>query len=415
MLAVALFAAAVVVYVAVGGRLASWRLTAPMVFTAVGVLAAVLGGSGVTGSLETEQLRTLTEATLALILFHDAAHLRPREMRGEAGFYVRLLLIGLPLTILLGLGTAYLLFPAATLWLALYIASALAPTDAGLGAPTVLNPVVPARIRRILNVESGLNDGLSTPVVLLAIAGLEASETGGEEHIAVLREILIGAAAGLVIGVVAGLVLAAARDRHLMEPSLAPIGVLATPLLAYYGAQVVSGNGFVAAFVAGVSFATAYSRTDADAAREPRAERDHVLGFTDLASVTLSFAVWTLFGVVATTYLVDDLTWQAGVFALLSLTVLRMLPVALCLLGTGLRAPTVAFIGWFGPRGMASVVFLLLAVQALGDDPTVTPYLAAIGLTVVASVILHGATAGPWAARYGDWAARTGPRVETAA
>ncbi len=413
MTSVALFAAAVVLYVAVGARLSTWRLTAPMVFTAVGVLAAAIAQTGLPGALGNEPMRVLTEATLALILFHDAAQLRLREVRGDARFYLRLLVVGLPLTILMGLGSAYLLFPAATLWLALFVSSALAPTDAGLGAPTVLNPVVPVRIRRILNVESGLNDGLVTPVVLLAIAGIRAAEDGGQEQVAVVREIVLGTGAGIAVGVATGLLLSAARRRGFMQPSLAPVAVAATPLLAYYGAQAVGGNGFVAAFVTGVSFAAAYSHDDGASLREPRTERDHMLVFTDLASVTLGFAVWTLFGLAMMTYLADDLTWPAAVFAALALTVLRMVPVGLSLLGSGLRLQTVLFIGWFGPRGMASVVFLLLAAQSLEGDPTIKPYLAAIGLTVLASVILHGATAGRWATRYGGWAARTAPRVET--
>jgi len=403
----AVFALVVIVFIAVSRRTGRMHLTAPIVFTAVGYVASLVVSTAVDAAL----IRSIAEATLAVVLFHDAAQVRPAQLRGDVGLCMRLLLVGLPLTILLGLGAAQLLMPGLGLAFLLLVASALAPTDAGLGAATVLNPVVPVRVRRILNVESGLNDGLSTPVVLFAIA-LASVPTGEDESalIAALRELAIGTAVGVGLGALAGFLLARAVDRGWAERTLNPVATLAVPLLTYYGAVALSGNGFVSAFVSGTAFAWALDRTRTSATA-PDVEES--LQLAEWTSVGLGYLVWALFGFVALGSLTSVLTWQAVVFALLSLTVLRMVPVAIALLGTGFQRPSVLFIGWFGPRGLASVVFSVIAVESLPMTPELQLVLATIVLTILLSVILHGITADPWAARYGAWVQRTHPSAES--
>ena len=414
-LAITVFAGAVVAFVAVSAWMARHQFSAPMVFTLIGV-AIGLATSGV--EADTSAVRALTETTLALILFHDAAMIRPAQLRADAGLAARLLLLGLPLTMLAGVATALLLVPTIGFWLALFLASALAPTDAGLGAATVLNPVVPERIRRVLNVESGLNDGLSTPVVLVSIGALAAatSETESGHVIATVEELLIGVLVGVAVGAAAGGALRRARRAGLAVSDLIPLAVTATPLLAYYGAATLGGNGFVAAFLAGTAYAAAYHgrgrrSAAADAAPGPNTQ-ETTTALTESISTLLGFAVWTLFGVIGVTEMAKHLSWAAVAFAVLSLTALRMLPVALVLVGTGFRRRTVLFIGWFGPRGLASVVFTLIAVQSLEASSTVAAVLATVELTILLSVVLHGLTAGPWADRYGAWAARVAPTQE---
>ena len=411
-IAVTAFAAMVVVYVSVSGLLDRHRFSAPMFFALAGAAVGLLTRL----ATDQTQLRTLTEATLAMILFHDAAMIKPRQLRRDAGLSGRLLLLGLPLTIVAGLAAAWLLLPTAGIWLALFLASALAPTDAGLGAATVLNPVVPERVRRVLNVESGLNDGLSTPVVLLAISALAATGgtggTGGSDRHqvrAALEEIAIGVGIGVVAGAVAGFLLRRAAARGLATRSLVPLATVVVPLLAYYGAAAVHGNGFVAAFVSGTAFAAAHLPRLGDQDDE---RHDAATELTESISTLLGYAVWTVFGMLAVPHVRDHITWQGVVFAAMSLTVLRMGPVALVLLGTGLRGRSVAFIGWFGPRGLASVVFALIALESLKQTAQVSAALAAVELTVLLSVLLHGASAGPWARAYGDWVRRVRPPVE---
>ena len=397
---VAVFALLVIVFVSQSARVGRAHLTGPIVFVAAGLVM----GLSLTAGADTATSRTIAEVTLALTLFHDAAQLQPREVRSDSVFTGRLLLIGLPLTIAAGYLLARGVFPDASIWLALLLAATLAPTDAGLGAATVLNPVVPVRVRRILNVESGLNDGMATPVVLFAVA---AAAGGAPEDalLDALRELALGTLVGVSAGYASGWLIQRSRRSGWAEAAQLPIATLSVPLLCYYGAVVLGGNGFVAAFAAGTAFA---------AAQVESVHTHATLEMTDRLSALLGYAVWLLFGITVAHHLGWLVRWESLLYAALSLTALRMLPVALCLLGTGLRRPTVLFVGWFGPRGLASVVFALITYESLGAaDPDVQTVIGVVATTVLLSVILHGLTAGPWAQRYGDWARRTRPTVET--
>lgn len=397
---VVVFALLVIVYVSQSARIGRAHLTGPIIFVAVGAALGLL----VSGGVDSSTNRTIAEVTLALVLFHDAAQLQPRELRSDSVFTARLLLIGLPLTIGAGYLVARGLFPSAGTWAALLVAATLAPTDAGLGAATVLNPVVPVRVRRILNAESGLNDGMATPVVLFAVA---AAAGAVPENAAVdaVRELAVGAVVGVVAGYASGWLIDRSRRSAWAESGLLPLGALCVPLLCYGGAVEVGGNGFVAAFLAGTAYAAA----------QASAQQTHAtLDMVDRVSALLGYAVWMLFGITLARHLDWLGRWQNLVFAVLSLTVLRMVPVALCLLGTGVQRWTVAFVGWFGPRGLASVLFGLITYESLGaTKPEVQTVIGVVATTVVLSVLLHGLTAGPWAARYGGWAQRTRPFVET--
>lgn len=397
--AVTVIALALVAFAAWSALLERRDITAPIVFTAVGGVV----GLWLVHQPQSELVRGLAEFTLALVLFHDAAEVQPHALRRDAGLYARLLLIALPITVVLGYVLARLLFPAASGWLALLLAAAVAPTDAGLGAATVLNPIVPVRVRRLLNVESGLNDGLTTPVVLLAIS----AASGAEPHHPVstaLVEMIVGVGVGLALGAGCGRLLRSAKTSGSAQAEWLSIGTLSVPLASYYGAQVVHGNGFVAAFVAGTAFAAA-SRLAPD-------DRDRSLDLAIGLSTLLGCAVWSLFGVIMVAHIGDLFSWRSLGFAVMALTVLRMAPVAVVLLGTGFARQTRWFVGWFGPRGLASVVFGLLAVEALAASPGFTPIVGAITLTVLLSVVCHGLSAGVGAARYGAWVKASHPAAE---
>jgi NhaP-type Na+/H+ or K+/H+ antiporter len=285
-------------------------------------------------------------------------------------------------------------FPAAGLPVLALVASILAPTDAALGLGVFTNRAVPARIRRALNVESGLNDGLATPLVTLFLALLIAEEGAGPENWGAesLREIGIGLLMAIVVGSLTGRLLARARSRNWTSPVSERLAVLASALLAYGGAVAAGGNGFVSAFVAGLLFAAASK----DALRE-RVE------FTEDLGLFASFLVWALFGALLVAPLLNQgLSGSALLYAVLSLTLIRMLPVAVSMIGTGLRPASIGFMGWFGPRGLASVVFTLIAFESLGhDDPATATVIEVATVTVLLSVLVHGVTAGPVARLYG--------------
>jgi NhaP-type Na+/H+ or K+/H+ antiporter len=378
--------AAVFAWGALSARLERSDLTAPIVFVAVGVLLAAT--TSIEGQPRAETFRVLTEVTLVWVLFSDAARVGLRDLRSDAGIYGRLLGLALPVTVVLGWLLAAAVLPGVDPWLGLLVGAALAPTDAALGAAVMNDPRVPARIRGVLNVESGLNDGIVTPVVLIALAGVaaEGDEVAGLGHAAV--QLLLGALAGALVGAAGGALLRVARRKEWVDEEFAGPAVLALALLAYAVALVVGGNGFVAAFVGGITFGSAAGRG------APRA-----VFYVEQTGALAALLVWTLFGVVAVPVIVHATGWQQVLYAVLSVTALRMVPVALVLVGSGLGRRAALFIGWFGPRGLASVVFALLAVEDLGHraDPAV----AAIVLTVLLSVLVHGATAAPFARRFG--------------
>ncbi|MFD5746559.1 cation:proton antiporter [Streptomyces sp. NPDC127033] len=373
-------------------KVARVELTAPVVFVAAGfLLHHGFGTEELVPSPAT--VRTLVETTLTWVLFTDAARLSLRSLRPDLGLYARLLLIGLPLCIGLGALVALGLVPGVSGWAALYLGTALAPTDAALGASMMNNPVVPARIRRTINVESGLNDGIATPVVVLSLTGLAAAG-GGAGHEGVggaLVELLIGLLYGAAIGLVSGLLVRSALRRSWTVESSAGAAVLALALLCYTSAIALGGNGFVAAFVAGLAFGTAYGE----------GAPEWQLAFVEQSASVLSLLVWLMFGAVMLPAALEHLTWQAVCYAVLSLTVIRMVPVALALLGSGLDRRTVLFVGWFGPRGLASVIFGLLAVEGLAPAAArvVVPVVVC---TVLLSVLAHGLTSGPLARWYGS-------------
>lgn len=403
--AVVVFAVLVLGFAAVTRGLGRLSITAPIIFLGVG--AALAAVSPFAPETLRESLTILAEVTLALILFHDASQVRPREIKRDPGPAVRLLLIGLPLTMLMGYGLALIVLPGTPVMFALLLAAALAPTDAGLGAATVLNPVVPVRVRRLLNVESGLNDGLATPVVLFAIAAIAGTEgLGVRESVAqAVMELVLGVVVGIAVGAGGGALLRWSDGRGLSSTHSRRVGVLAMPVLAYFGADLAGVNAFVASFVAGMALAGVLTWEE---------EESSPTSLTEALSEPLGYAVWLAFGVGVVPLIVSEVGWREVLYAVLALTVIRMVPVALSLLGSGFAWPTVAFVGWFGPRGLASVVFALLALESLDDDVTLRRIVATIACTVVISVFAHGLTASPLANRYGAWAQQSRRHHEAA-
>jgi sodium/hydrogen antiporter len=365
-------------------------------FVAVGLLLGpdVLGVLDI--DLESTTIETVAEITLALVLFTDASAVDLGGLRRDVRIVGRLLGIGLPLTILAGGVAGALLFPELPLATALLIGAILAPTDAALGLPVVTNPAVPIRIRRVLNVESGINDGIAAPFVLLfiSLATAVGSDAGGHLSAAVV-EIGIAAAAGIAIGGIGGALLVAADRRMLTSELSRQIAVFALAVGSYLASVALGGNGFIAAFVAGLAFGRMTLRSEGPAEL-----------FSETAGILLSIGVWVVFGATFVATLVRDLDDpRPMLYAILSLTVIRMVPVALSLVGSRLALVTAGFIGWFGPRGLASIVFAILAVDALqrSEAPGTATLASTVAWTVLLSVVAHGLTAGPLAARYGAW------------
>ncbi|MCB1004180.1 MAG: cation:proton antiporter [Acidimicrobiales bacterium] len=381
----------------VSGALARHNVTGPLAFTAAGYLLGNGDWGVVAVDVDTSVIHLVAEATLALVLFSDAARINSQKLRHDLGLPVRLLAIGLPLSILGGLGLASVLFGGLPVGLALLVGAALAPTDAALSASVIEDERVPLRLRRALNVESGLNDGIATPVVSVALAAAIGAVAGGSTESydiqAALREIGSGGLLGAAIGIGGAAALNATARRGWIGASGRYLAAFGLAVTAFAAALAVDGNGFIAAFVAGLAYGAVVDRgrTDLDRSDE----------LPELGGELMGLVVWFLFGAALVPLAIEAADPTMVVYALLSLTVVRMVPVALSLWGSGLDAAGVAFVAWFGPRGLASVVFAVLAVEELegvvdGSDRAV----GAIVLTVLSSVVLHGVTARPGGRAY---------------
>ena len=385
----AIVAALVFAWGVLSGRLERFDVTAPIIFVAAGLVLThgPLAPLGIQPS--NELVKAMAEFTLVLVLFTDASRVGLHEMRPDLGLYLRLLGLALPLTIGLGTLLALAVPGIGGIWLALLVGAALAPTDAALGAGIMSSPRVPARIRRLINVESGLNDGIATPFVTVALAGEATTEhISGTTPAVAVAELALGLVVGVAVGGVGGLVVRAARQRGWADAGFAGLAVLGLALCAYAAALALDGNGFIAAFTGGLAFGTVSGR--------PRVP---LVPFAEEVGALVSLLTWLAFGAVAVAPAITRLTWPIAGYAVLSLTLIRMLPVAASLAGTRLGGPTVGFVGWFGPRGLVSVVFALLALEELGRRDA-APAVTVISVTVLLSVIAHGATAEPLARRY---------------
>ncbi|MDX1691105.1 MAG: sodium:proton antiporter [Acidimicrobiia bacterium] len=395
---IATVAGVLVAYGLVSRRLATTPVSGPMIFVAAGVLLGPSALDVVDVRVESGALRTVAEATLVLVLYTDAIRVDLRRMRDQAQLPVRLLGVGLPLTIAAGAGTAAILFTDLDVWEAALVAAVLSPTDAALGQAVVTSERVPARVRQAINVESGLNDGLMVPVVtvLLALAGAGMSLAGPASWAGFAgHQIGLGLLVGAATGLAGGWVLDRAVGAGWVDGAFRQLATLGIGVGAFAVAELAGGNGFVAAFVAGIGFATA-----------ARDHCEHAHDFSEDEAHLLAMLTFLFFGAAMVGPYLDDLDWRIGIYAVLSLTAIRMVPVALALARSGLRLPTIGFIAWFGPRGIASVLFVLFVIEeaALPGAETI---IATVSWTVLLSVVAHGATAYPFAERYGRWIERS--------
>ena len=401
----ATLAVTLLAFAAISGRIEGTPITAAIVFTAVGLLVGADALGLVDPAASGEAVKLLAEATLTLVLFADASRIDLRALRGEITVPVRLLGIGLPLTLGAGFAAAIAVLGELAWPEALVLAVILAPTDAALGQAVVTLPRLPSRVRQGLNVESGLNDGICVPLFFIALAVAQAEEGAIGEGAAVRlvsEQIGYGILAGVIAGAAAAGVLVLAAGRGLVSRAWLQVVPLAGAGLAFGLAQPVGGSGFIAAFVGGIVFGGL------------RRRRGGEVGYLiEEGGAILTAVTFIVFGAVLLGPALEDVTWAVVLYAVLSLTVVRMLPVAIAMLATGARKPTVGFLGWFGPRGLASIVFAILVIEE-GGLPHDDILLVTVFITIGLSVLAHGLSAAPLAERYARWfdTHPRGPRPE---
>ena len=388
----ALLAGFALVYSAVAGALERTWISGAIVFTAFGLLVGPMGLDLLTWETDREVLSSLAEVTLALVLFTDAAGADISVLKKARGLPVRLLLIGLPLTILLGFGVGVLLVDSLSLFAIAVLATMLAPTDAALGKAVVSNAAVPDNIRQGLNVESGLNDGICVPVLFVFLAlALDQAGDAGPWTLAVklvAEEIGIGLIVGIGLTFVAAKLLKLARQRNWLTHTWIQIPVVALALACFAVAQSLGGSGFIAAFSGGLLFGILAKDL-----------REEFLLAAEGTGDTLALITWVVFGSAVVGQALGNFSWLILLYAVLSLTLIRMLPVFLALAGSGIDTEGKLFIGWFGPRGLASIVFAVIVVNS--GLPDSGPLAMTVVCTIVLSIIAHGITANPWAKAYG--------------
>ncbi len=399
LVSLAIIAAGLLVYSLISGRLRGTIVTAPLVF----VLFGFVVGSGGLGLANVNPghsaIHLVAEFTLILVLFSDAARIDLKRVRRDHNLPVRMLTIGLPLAIVAGTFIAAQLFPSFSLLEAALLAALLAPTDAALGQSVVSAKAVPIRIRQAINVESGLNDGIALPAVLLfaALAGTHQETAAVSEWVRFgLLQVTLGPLTGVVMGYIGARLLDTAAERGWANTSFQGIGILSFAALTYVVAELIGGNGFIAAFIGGMVFGNTL--------RHPCT---FLFEFMETEGQLLMLITFLVFGAALLPEGIAHMDPMFLLYAVLSLTVIRMIPIAISLIGAGVRLPTQLFLGWFGPRGLASILFVLLILEE-AEVAHRQQLLSITVITVALSTLLHGVTAAPFAKLYGRVATRMG-------
>ncbi len=383
----AILALFIFIYSMVAGRIERSVISGPMVFVVAGFLIGPSGLGWLKGDATSSDLRTLADLTLALILFIDAANANLSILKRQIRIPSRMLLLGLPGVIALGFGFAVLMFDGLSLYEAAILATMLAATDAALGNAVITNQAVPARIREGLNLESGLNDGICVPIVLFFIAMAVGGEHGGSSTYALLllaQELGIGMAVGLGLALVGASLLGWCMKQGWVTEIWMQVTVVGLAIASFAIAQSLHGSGYIAAFTGGLLFG--YLAKDATHKLVLAAEG---------TAVTLALVTWMLFGAMVIGPALNLFNWEVVVYALLSLTVIRVVPIFLSLAGSGESVSSRLFLGWFGPRGLASIVFAIIVINA---EVPGGEFLALVVIcTVFLSLIAHGISANPLA------------------
>jgi sodium/hydrogen antiporter len=366
-------------------RLDAWRITAPMVFVLAGIAVGFTTQDALAGALNTEQAQRGAVVILAVLLFIDASDVRGGIFGRDPRSSLRMLFVALPLALAAAVGLGLWLLPGLSWAAVLIIACVVVPIDFAPAANALRDERLPERVRNLLNVEAGYNDGIVSPVFIFALV-LAGDRSHVSTPLAALGAALPQAVKAILVGLALGAALAlatnAAERRGLMTAQSKRLIVVAAPLLAYTLSLAVHGNGFVSAFVCGVTFFRLRRAKDEDqTARE--------LELLDDVGTLLTVVMWFLFGASAVLALSYGVPWEMVLFCLLALTVVRMVPVLFALLGSRLRLSERLLLGWIGPRGTTSIVFGLLAFNVLSDVAE-TDALLTMVLVVLGSVVLHG-------------------------
>jgi len=381
-----LFAALIFLYSIFATRIEKMLVNGPFLFMVVGIILGPLVLNAVDLKISGAEYETLANLALALVLFTGAASVDLEVLKSSVTIPARLLFIGLPLTIISGFIAGYFIFNDLLIIELAILATVLAPTDAALGEAVVKDQVVPTKVRNALNVESGLNDGISVPIFLLLLAFLKVhaiDEVTWQFGMGLFaKEIGIGLAVGLVIMYLGAKLLLFAEMRKWIGTAWKPAIVISLALSCFALADILGGSGFIACFTGGFIYGAVNKKYKSNL-------QEHAEGLGNV----LTFLIWIIFGSFIISTYFRDFTWPVLLYSLISLTLVRIVPVMIALTGSKVTLKEKLFIGWFGPRGLASIVFAVMLLDA--HLPRENTVILTIICTVMLSVILHGITANP--------------------
>ncbi|MES0361143.1 MAG: cation:proton antiporter [Anaerolineales bacterium] len=385
MTAIAILAALIFLYSLISHRLERTILTGPMIFTTAGILLYFAMPNQFGAIFDVKPILLLMEIALAVVLFTDGTRIKVADLIGSATLPGRLLVIGMPLIILAGTIAAALMFTDLSIWEAAILGAILAPTDAGLGHAVMSSKRVPARIRQALNVEAGLNDGLAIPFLMLFIALARVDQPLSDRSwiVYLIQEVGLGILLGLLFGWIGGRLMGQANKRKWMSTAMQQLALLSMAILSWVVIEVSSGNGFIGAFVVGLVIKNGYQSAG-----------EQMVEFSEVWGQLLNLFVFAVFGTLVGPIL-GNFGTLTGLYALLSLTIVRMLPVGISLIGAQLYRSTILFIGWFGPRGLASIVLGLIFLKEEANLAGENLISLVVAATVLLSVFAHGVSAAP--------------------
>jgi sodium/hydrogen antiporter len=380
----------VLAYAVVSGLVRRWYVAPALIFAAFGV---VLGPAGL-GLIEVpnanaESFTVLAQVALTVILFNQASRLKLLPVRGR--LTLRLLAIGIPVTVVLGTLTAVVLLPRLPLWETVCLAIVVAPTEVALIEAVLEDRRLPERVRNALSAESGFYDGFALAALLAALA--VASEQRHPEPARwawfVLRTEFVSVALGVVIGAVGTVVIVRSRGHGWMSDTWAQLATVALALACFGAGEELHASGFVAAFAGGLVYAWVSSRFSSGESAE---ESPMATQVSDAVGELLELLVFAMFGGFAVIQVWRDVGWRVVVFGVLALFAVRVVAVLVAMLRAGLPLSSTLFMGCFGPRGIGTLVLGLLVITKgdIGHGPLITQ---AVVVTVTLSLVLHGLTA----------------------
>lgn len=373
----------VLCYAVVSGLVKKWYTAPALIFALFGIVLGPFALNVIDGRTDTANFTVIAQLALTVILFNQAAELELGGVVRRRGVTFRLLVVGIPLALLLGTATALLVLPVMPLWEAVCLAAIVAPTEVALIDALLDDERIPERIRHALSTESGFYDGFALAAMLaaLALASDKTEPDVGRWGLFLVRTELVSVVVGVAIGALGGWVVARSRRREWMSDTWAQLATLAIALVCFGVGERLHGSGFVAAFAGGLAFAFMGRRTGV----KPETQ------VSDAAGQLLELMVFAMFGGYAVIVGWRDADWRVVVFAVIALFVVRLVAVLVALIRSDLRAHERMFIGWFGPRGIGTLVLGLLMVQRgeIEQAPLITQVVA---VTVTLSLVVHSAT-----------------------